>query len=344
MWRGGVVYVEDEYPTLLFAKDGEVFDLDGYKAISIGGAYSVDKHYRLARGWSWFDDEQPNDTVKARVEAQLNELNWKIDIVLSHTCPLKYEPVEAFLDGIDQSTVDRSTEIWLDSIEERLDYRHWYCGHFHTSKRIDRLQFMYEDFDVLRSSSSAEVMLTQPVNISGPRILYTADLHLGHSNIIRFCNRPFSDIGEMNKTLIDNWNARVREKDHVYIVGDLAYRSARSVTGYLEQMRGIKHLIIGNHERSWMKQVNLSQYFASIETMQEIRDNGRRVVLCHYPLATWPGKNSYMVYGHIHNNKNGSYWPQIRSMERVLNAGVEINGYQPVTLDELIENNAVFKQ
>jgi len=165
IWNGGIVFVEDEYPNILFAKDREIFDLDGSKAIVIGGAYSVDKYWRLESGWSWFADEQPDDEVKAHVETQLDKLGNKIDIVLSHTCPLRYEPVEVFLEGLDQSTVDKSTEIWLDRIEEHLDYKRWYCGHYHTSKRIDKMQFMYEDFDVLRTSSSEELTLGQSVTL-----------------------------------------------------------------------------------------------------------------------------------------------------------------------------------
>ena len=77
------------------------------------------------------------------------ERNRHIDIVLSHTTPLKYEPVEVFLPGIDQSKVDKSTEEWLDTIEERLEYSKWYCGHYHTEKQIDRLRIMFNDFTVL---------------------------------------------------------------------------------------------------------------------------------------------------------------------------------------------------
>lgn len=117
--------------------------MDGIKAIAIGGAYSVDKYYRLARGYRWFEDEQPSEEIRKRVEDRLETLGWQIDTVLSHTCPLKYEPKEVFIQGIDQSTVDKSTEIWLDSIESRLTYNRWLCGHYHTEKRIDKLQFLY---------------------------------------------------------------------------------------------------------------------------------------------------------------------------------------------------------
>ena len=144
-WHGGIVYVEDNFPNLLFAKDGEVYDLDGQKALVIGGAYSVDKWYRLRMDMNWFPDEQPSDEVKRRVMLKLEELNWKVDVVLSHTCPERYIPIEAFLSGIDQSTVDNSTEEWLGGIEEKLNYATWLCGHWHINKRIDKLQFLYHD-------------------------------------------------------------------------------------------------------------------------------------------------------------------------------------------------------
>ena len=85
-WHGGVVYYEEEYPDLLFAKDGEIFELDGWQTMVIGGAYSVDKMFRIAYGYGWWPD--------------------------------------------------------------RLDYRRWYCGHYHTEKRTDRLEILFENFEV----------------------------------------------------------------------------------------------------------------------------------------------------------------------------------------------------
>ena len=145
-WRGGIVSVEPALPHILFAKCGEIYELAGYRCLAIGGAYSVDKPQRLAHGRPWFADEQPSEEIKARVEQRLAAENWQVDVVLSHTCPLKYEPREVFLKGVDQSRVDKSTEIWLDSIEERLSYKEWYCGHYHVAKSIDRMRFMYENF------------------------------------------------------------------------------------------------------------------------------------------------------------------------------------------------------
>ena len=90
-YHGGKVWVQPEYPNLVFAIDGEIYDFFGHSCIVIGGAYSVDKYYRLARGYNWFEDEQPSDEIKEKVERVLSERDWKIDVVLSHTCPLRYE-------------------------------------------------------------------------------------------------------------------------------------------------------------------------------------------------------------------------------------------------------------
>ncbi len=147
-WRGGTVYAECDFPNILFAKDGEIYDLDGCKSIVIGGAYSVDKFYRLMRGAAWFPDEQPSPETKNQVETVLDKINWQVDQVLSHTCPTKYTPTEMFLPQVDQSTVDHSTEEWLDTIEDRLTYRRWFCGHWHVNKHIDKMHFLFHNFEI----------------------------------------------------------------------------------------------------------------------------------------------------------------------------------------------------
>ena len=146
---GGTVFAEDRYPNILFAKDGEIYDIGGRKTVVIGGAYSVDKYFRLKHGWPWFEDEQPSAEIRARAEARLAQEGWSVDMVLTHTCPLRYLPVEVFRPGFDQSKIDKSTEDWLDTIEERLAYGEWYCGHYHIEKSIDRLRFVYKDILVL---------------------------------------------------------------------------------------------------------------------------------------------------------------------------------------------------
>lgn len=138
---GGKVFIEEEYPNLIFAKNGELYDIDNKKVLVIGGAYSVDKNYRIIYGYPWFKDEQLS---KEEMDNILNKYRGQhIDIVLSHTCPLKYEPTEVFIKDIDQYHVDKSMEKFLDKIEQSIDYDKWYCGHYHTEKQIDKLEFMF---------------------------------------------------------------------------------------------------------------------------------------------------------------------------------------------------------
>jgi len=144
-WNGGIVWYEEAYPNIIFAKDGEVYKIEGIKHLVIGGAYSVDKFYRIRNGYGWWEDEQPSEEIKQYVEQQIKEKEF--DVILSHTCPFKYEPVETFLPGIDQSTVDTSTEKWLDEIEEKVKYKAWFCGHWHINKRIDKMHFLFHGIE-----------------------------------------------------------------------------------------------------------------------------------------------------------------------------------------------------
>ena len=108
-----IVYYEEDYPNILFTKAGEVYNFNNHQVLVIGGAYSVDKYFRKAHGYNWYESEQPNDKTKNKVEKVLKDLDNRVDIILSHTCPYKYLPREMF----------------LDEIEESADYNLWYCGY-----------------------------------------------------------------------------------------------------------------------------------------------------------------------------------------------------------------------
>lgn len=149
----GFFMVEEEYPSLLFAVDGERYGLLGKWAAVYGGAYSVDKPWRT-RG-TWWPDEQLSEQELSRFYTSLawdydSIENEKPEIILTHTCPKKYTPTETFLPGIDQSTVDDTMERWFDSYEALMppDVK-WYCGHWHIDKTIDRMRFMFKDIITL---------------------------------------------------------------------------------------------------------------------------------------------------------------------------------------------------
>ncbi len=176
-------------------------------------------------------------------------------------------------------------------------------------------------------------------------IYFIADTHFGHANIIRHSHRPFESVEEMDNTIIKNWRTKVKNCDTVYILGDMFFVGRLNYEEYLKQLPGKKHLIIGNHDKDWMKRVDLPQYFESISNYAEISDGAHKITLCHYPMMTWNGatKGSYLIYGHIHNNIQADYWSLLKIMPNALNAGVDINNFMPVTFNELSENNRIFK-
>ena len=150
IFNNGIVYYEENYPNILFAKDGEVYDFNGLSTLVIGGAYSVDKYYRLALGYNWYESEQPNEKIKNDVRKTLKKYNNKIDVILSHTSPFKYMPYEVFLENVNQLDVDKSTEEFLDEIENNTQYQKWYYGHYYTDKQVDKIRFMMNDIEELK--------------------------------------------------------------------------------------------------------------------------------------------------------------------------------------------------
>lgn len=173
---------------------------------------------------------------------------------------------------------------------------------------------------------------------------YISDMHLDHKNVLKFDSRPFESVEKMNENLITNWNAKVTDEDDIWVLGDFCYRSEKDPSFYLKQLKGKKHLIIGNHDKVTVNSGSALNYFDSVERLQHIKDREYNVILCHFPLADWNAKHrgSYHVYGHIHNNKDEVY-EFMKKQERALNAGCMINNYEPVILEELLENNRRFQ-
>lgn len=129
---GGNVYYERNYPSIMYALDTvNFYTINGYSTLVIPGAYSVDKYYRIQNGWNWFSHEQLTEEEKASGNRLIKEKDFKFDLVLSHTCPIMYEPTDLFLSTIDQSSVDKSMERYLGEIEYKIDYKLWCWGHYH---------------------------------------------------------------------------------------------------------------------------------------------------------------------------------------------------------------------
>ena len=174
--------------------------------------------------------------------------------------------------------------------------------------------------------------------------LYISDLHLGHRNVIEFDHRPFADVETMDKILIQLWNSRVSKDDEVYIIGDFCYRSGKSPDWYLRQLKGHKHLIIGNHDKVTVECKNAYKYLESMDKMMHVTDGDKQICLCHYPLAEWykSRHGSWHIHGHIHAAKDETY-EFMKSRNNALNAAACINHYTPASFNELIRNNEIFR-
>lgn len=176
---------------------------------------------------------------------------------------------------------------------------------------------------------------------------FIADTHFGNENTMIKCGRPYKKVKDMDEAMINSWNNIVKDDDDVYILGDftLYWSTKEEVFSILSQLKGKKHLIIGNHDEGWISQCTkeeLLKYFCTLPQNEAvIKLKGKRIELCHYPKFNF---NGIMIHGHIHNFKNvKSGWSTIKGNSSILNAGVDINGFRPVTLWELKDNNERFK-
>ena len=127
----GFVWVEDTYPNIWFLMNGK-YTINNKTFLVADGAYSIDKEYRLMRNVQWFEDEQMSDE-DAEMLIKLCEHEKRFDYVLSHTAPLNFEPKYLFLSFIDDSKVDKRTEYILQEIYDRIQFRHWFFGHYHST-------------------------------------------------------------------------------------------------------------------------------------------------------------------------------------------------------------------
>ena len=185
---------------------------------------------------------------------------------------------------------------------------------------------------------------------------YISDLYFGHWNIIRYDNRPFKSIEEMDNALIENWNKVVSNKDMVYILGDISWHDENKTVEIFKQLNGIKVLIRGNHDNI-KGGSELAKCFTSTQDYAELYlDKKNKVIMSHYPILFWNGqfRNSIHLYGHVHNshqwNMCESWAEEMRQLQdipgQMYNVGCMMPwmNYTPRTLDEIIEGYNSTKQ
>lgn len=176
---------------------------------------------------------------------------------------------------------------------------------------------------------------------------FTSDHHFNHKKVIAFCDRPYSDLFEMNRALVENWNEVVGPDDDTWILGDFTFGGTIFTASIAKQLNGRKHLIRGNHDWKRIKSTRLDMGFASItdETTDiwlEDPDDGWRTHarMSHFPYQfSHPTDSRYeelrpkdngawLLHGHVHRS-----W---RVKERMINVGVDVWGYRPVSEQKIL--------
>ena len=167
-------------------------------------------------------------------------------------------------------------------------------------------------------------------------IHFTADQHFGHGNIIRYCNRPFRSVDEMNAVLIERWNSVVKPDDIVYQLGDFVWGD--DLRGPLAYLNGDVRILSypWHHDARWLRNhfgdATLQPPVVVLERPELSTSKWPQViVLCHYPFAVWDRKH----YGawHLHGHSHGQYHGE----GLIYDVGVDANNFTPVSLDRIRE-------
>ena len=174
------------------------------------------------------------------------------------------------------------------------------------------------------------------------KIWFTADSHIGHRNIIKYCQRPFSDVEEMNKTLISNWNKVVGINDYVFHLGDFSVGGAAEWTSLLDSLNGRIFLVLGNHDMNNVDQ-GFMRRFEDVSMQMLISIGKQRVYLNHYPFLCYGGayRGTWQLFGHVHTSScmSGLDGPRLQMLfPRQYDVGVDNNNYTPISFAEVEVN------
>ena len=154
---------------------------------------------------------------------------------------------------------------------------------------------------------------------------FTSDTHFFHGNIMKYCQRPFDSVEEMNETIIENWNSVVKKEDFIYHLGDFAMGPLQKTQEVFERLNGRKYLIRGNHDNNSIKQLG----WVWVKDTAMIKVYDQYIWLSHYPHRTWNRAihGAWHLFGHIHNKK-APYWLSF-------NVGVDAWDFTPISYDQV---------
>jgi calcineurin-like phosphoesterase family protein len=158
-------------------------------------------------------------------------------------------------------------------------------------------------------------------------VYFSSDHHFGHAAARGFYRRPFSSVDEMDREMIQHWNAVVEFDDEVWHLGDFAVRQTpERVASLLTALHGRKHLVVGNNDDAG---VTGCVGWESVQPYAEVTVDGTKLVLCHYPFRTWRnmGKGWVNLHGHSHG--------RLKPLPRQFDVGVDAWDFRPVRLEQM---------
>jgi calcineurin-like phosphoesterase family protein len=164
------------------------------------------------------------------------------------------------------------------------------------------------------------------------RHYFTADLHLDHDNIRKYCNRPFDSVKEMNATLIANWNSLISGEDSVYILGDFCFGTPERTLELIRALNGNKTFIRGNHDRNLKEALQLAK-MPPVFDVRSVRVGDQEIFLSHYAHRVWNKSHygTWHCYGHSHGTLPDD--PNALSLD----VGVDAWGFKPVSFEQIKE-------
>ena len=163
-------------------------------------------------------------------------------------------------------------------------------------------------------------------------VWFTSDTHFGHANIIKYCNRPWSSVDDMNDGMINNWNSVVKPEDEVWHLGDFCMGSTKP-KDWIPRLNGNINLVRGNHDKHVC-----DQGFYSDQDYKELRINKKTFILFHFPLRTW-NKNhhgSIHLFGHVHGSMTVNCGRKTLEDCLAMDVGSDCFGWFPVSADDVI--------
>jgi calcineurin-like phosphoesterase family protein len=164
-----------------------------------------------------------------------------------------------------------------------------------------------------------------------------ADTHYGHANIIKYCQRPFASVEEMNETIIQNWNKVVKKNDIVWHLGDFALMKDDNIAvgNLIRRLNGKINLIFGSHDKQAIACKHLFNKCYYKNTIVDENINGYRILMGHCPMLSWEGKahDSLHAFGHVHSGE----YKKFLCAQNSADVGVDAWGYSPVHFDDFVK-------